>query len=288
MIMQECGPKNYTEPTIFFGYVYKDKGLGMKLESSDGNLGEIERIRQDFDINGLWLELQAPFTVTNCFGLSLGFGHMFPLKTKSVEGYLTTNTTTPADNREWTADPQWWTVDAAATYKLNCSLTAIGGFRWDTFMTNFKDPTLTAVVDTNGEERSDMTFNGYIPFLGLQLVRQVSCVSIVRATVIGTPIFWGDYDYKETIGSATAASRLHSSGVVNNGRFVEAMGEVAVNLCPMQVGAFVKFSALRGTDETDFVQQTDAQIASAPFKYEIDRRYWVFGARIGMTFDSPF
>ena len=283
-LMGDCGPRNYMEPSIYFGYAYNEKGYGMELDSSEGtNLGGVERFRHDFDVKGLWLEVQAPMTVTDCIGLSLGFSHMFPLDTKSTESYVSVGPV--ASTRRWKTDIQWWDIDAVATYKLG-SMTVLGGFRWDSHMSNFKDPEDATFATSTPDDESDVTFSGYIPFLGLQLVREVSCYSIVRATVIGTPIFWADYDYKETIGGV--AARLHTNGVINDGGFIEAMAEVAINLQNVHLGAFAKYSALRGTDQTAFDLDAGGARQSESFKFSYDRSHWIFGARIGMTFASPF
>jgi hypothetical protein len=285
-MMSECGPKNYMEPTLYFGYAYNEKGVGFKLEASDGvNVGAVERFRQDFDVKGLWLELQTPITISECLGLSLGGSHMFPLATNSTESYVAVGPT--ASNRKWKTDVQWWDVEAVATYKLGCSMTVLGGFRWDSYMSNFKDPYDATFATSTPQDESDVTFSGYIPFVGLQLVQEVSCYSIVRATVIGTPIFWGDYIYKETIGGAGA--RLHTNGGIGDGRFIEAMGEAAIKLSNVHIGAFAKYSALRGTDKTSL--DLDAAATgreTGSFKFSFDRSHWIFGARIGLTFASPF
>ncbi len=268
------------EPSVSVGYLIKDRGLGLLFDSNDGvGIAGIANFRQDFTMRGIWLELMVPVALSDGLGIALGGAHLFPFQDRSREVY---NTGVLAAMRNWATDTQWWNLQVAGTYQVFPSVTAVAGFRWDSFMANFTDSQDIIGIAGLNTDRADVTFSGYIPFFGLLFQTSVSYGSVLTAGVTGFPAMWASFDYKETFGGA--GTRFEASGATAAGHFIEAFGEYMLLMNNLAAGAFVKFSSIHGTDSSVTLSSLGGVVGDADFSFDIDRRNWIFGAKASMAF----
>lgn len=299
--MRPCETPMLLDPTVYAGYLYKDRGVGLKFDAEGGqNLAGLTNFRHDYDLNGIWLQLLLPVQITEGFCLTLGGSHLFPIDSSSEETngqsreVYTFVAGVQSDRRNWDTDIQWWNVTAAATMDVFDPVKVIGGFRWDSFMTNFSDPTLPAVGTVAGgvADEADVTVNQFLPFFGSVVTLPVTCESVVKGSALFFPTMIGDWKYGQTLGAAVPTpARIMGEGTFNSGYFLETMLEAVAKYDNATIGAFCKVEWAHGkSNETlsiPFVGGLDQAFPPAEFEVEIDRRHWVWGLRASYALTMP-
>ena len=272
-----CMPGPTAEPSVYVGYLFKDHGAGIDLQFSNGNVAGITSTRNDFDLQGVWLEFALPIAISKNAGLFFTGAHLFPVETKGLQSYTLVN---GSASREWKPDIQWWEITTGLSCRLTPFIAALGGFRWSSFVVKFDDPTDQLGFTTTTDDAKLIT-NAYIPFFGGEINIEPSCNTSLKAAVIGLPALPGDLKYRETI-SATGAASISYSGSTKykSGYFMEALTEASMRMNPFSLGAFAKFDWLQTVRTRDFI--VDGTNVNAEIKF--DRRNWIIGGKASVVF----
>ncbi|MBI4962412.1 MAG: hypothetical protein HY913_03980 [Desulfomonile tiedjei] len=273
-----CMPSTMAEPAVYVGYLFKDKGAGIDIQLNNAGGAGITSTRNDFDLQGVWLELALPVAVSQNCGLFFTGAHLFPVQTKAVQSYgLITGTA----RREWQTDVQWWELNGGLSLRLTPFAAALGGFRWSSFVVRFDDPA-DQLLFTTASDDAKLTTNAYIPFFGLEINCEPSCTTSLRAAVIGFPALPSDVEFRETATPTDAASTRLFSGATKykSGYFLEALVEAAMRMNTLSLGAFVKFDWLHTDRTRDFT--VDGTNVQADIKF--DRRNWIWGGKGSVAF----
>ena len=88
-VPQNCKSAN-SEPSVYVGYLYKEHGAELQIQNNGPvTVGSATFTRNDFDLQGIWIELALPMTINENMGLILTGAHLFPLQPTSVQSLLT-------------------------------------------------------------------------------------------------------------------------------------------------------------------------------------------------------
>jgi len=193
-----------SEPSVYLGYLYRDHGAGLQLQFNGPvtPVGLPYYTRNDFDLQGIWLELALPMTIGNNFGLLLSGAHLFPLQPTSLQSYSLSGATDSAA-RQWTPDIQWWEVNTAGTYQLVPSFSGVIGFRWTSFVVNFNNPKKQTGFITPNTDSETLNTNAYIPYAGFVMEGKPDCRSKIKLAAYGSPILPATIVYNETVSLTT-------------------------------------------------------------------------------------
>ncbi len=192
-------PLKRPEPALRVGYLYKDHGAGIGLNMSGADQRVVSAIKGDTDLQGVWGELALPLVLTYKTEFVLTIGHLFPVQTDTLQTYRLVGN--PGAKRQWNPDIRWWEVDTSWKYRLGTSLRGIVGFRWSSFIVDFDRAENQQGFLSSGDA-AKLNANAYIPFLGLQWKSWSPQVGCVSASVIGSPVLPGDFEYTETLDLA--------------------------------------------------------------------------------------
>jgi len=162
-------------------------------------------------------------------------------------------------------------------------VSGIGGFRFDSFSTNFTDPTPTASFGTStpGDE-ADVTITAYIPYVGLV----VNLDSTVKFGLIGFPYVFGTVKYNETIGGVPV--RYEFSGNLQDSYFLETFAEFGTQVMGGYAGIFGILTYLHTSSDVDFNRLTAATSTSVPYRITHDRQNWILGGKFALSFNLPY
>jgi len=272
-----CTPGPFMEPSAFVGYLYKDHGAGINIQFNDGDVLGITSLRNDFTLQGVWLELATPFALSQNAGLFFSVAHLFPVQNTALESY---QQLTGAGKREWNTDIQWWETDAALTYRVCQAAIGLAGFRWSSFLVNFNQATSQVNFSTSPDQ-AQLSVNAYIPFLGLALQCDPNCNNSFKAAFIGFPVLPSDVEFQETLNpTGTVSTRISGATNYKSGYFYEALLEASTRLGTCSLGALVRFDAIHTDRTRDFTVNGVSRSADIQF----DRRNWIFGGKIGFIF----
>ncbi|MDQ7784821.1 MAG: hypothetical protein RDU20_18200 [Desulfomonilaceae bacterium] len=271
-----------TAPSVYAGYFFQHKGADFSFTITDPAANSVGELRQQFDLQGILLELMVPVKGSGPLGLVLGWSYLFPIDRTAHE--TMTFTADAARYRTWRADTQWWDLQAALTYDFVPSGTVILGFRYDSFQTNFHDPSVQP------GDTANLTINGYIPFFGCAVSNIAPGTGLdIEVGAIGFPTMLGSVDYIEVvsagipIGGAEVLGFPASNGF-GKGYFFEAFGEIGMPLLyGWQAAAFVKYSTINAHTQIH-VGERNAEIPTTDYDFDLDRRIWVVGGRVSLCF----
>jgi len=265
------------EPSAYVGYLYKDHGAGVNIQFNNGDVVGITSTRNDFNLQGIWLELTAPVALSPTAGLYFALAHLFPVQSTASQSYQQVN---GSAKREWNPDIQWWEVDGAATYRLSRAAIGLAGFRWSSFVVDFSQPKSQQGLATTPDQ-AQLSVNAYIPFLGLMVQSDPSCNSSLRAAFLGFPALPSDVEFQETLTpTGQGLTRFSGKTGYKSGYFLEALAEASTRMQGWNLGAFVRFDALHTDRTLDFTVNGSSRQADIKF----DRRNWIFGGKIGFVF----
>ena len=287
-----AGPRLFEPLTFYVGWMETLRRAGWSFADPDpgGRFGG----KHNFDVSGLWLGLEQKINLTETCGLDLDGWVLIPSNRRGSEleagvttvvvgtGPTTTTIAVPG-GRTWNTRPEWWYLDAAATWACCTPFKVMAGFRYEHFSVRFDNPSDNfGIVSTTGDE-ADLTINSYLPFVGLQTTAG-GPASNVSVRFIGFPWAPGDVTHSET-GISGIGSRIDSKGNWNRSYFWEFFAEynrsVASN---MGFGAFFRWNVLHGQTEISATPPSGLAVSSDA---SFDRNTMTFGGSFSLNFASP-
>jgi len=300
MGMMPCGPKQSLLGPFTFaaGYVDTFKGSGYFREYGLNNAAVVIP-SQEFRLkmNGAWLGCAQNFylgnncgTGRNC-GLVASGGLLIPSDTPGTvheRGFVVVPVTT-----DFTANNEWGKLDAAGFCEVfrsptcDYGLMLLGGFRWDYVNTKLNATSLSAAGAIVQTFRNDVTFNSYLPYLGLQCTRSF-CNSSANVRFIVTPAIWGDLKLKETVtdtGIGTGGGNTDAPFDWGNLMELYAVYSLCVSK-NLQAGAYFDWTNLQFESKSrnnGFTNALGTMIT--PEKIHFDRNSWSVGGTVLINFD---
>ena len=233
--------------------------------------------KQSYPVHGIQLSGMATAAANDRVTLIARGTWLFPWNGESFEEYNFGGGF--GQGRHWSTSTQWWTVDGAGAFAFSGSAAAIGGLRYDSFMTNFKDPSDQFGINGRAGDEADVQASLWIPYGGV-LVHHGGA----KFGVIGFPWVPGTIKYGQTIGGTNV--RLNGSGAVKSGYFLEAFAEFNANLMGASAGVFAKYTYVRAKAQVDMDRSPSTD--NDTFDVVLDRPNWIFGAQAKLNFSSPF
>lgn len=262
------------------GYLGNREGCTYSLDTEGAGVGGTVHLTHDFPLRGLWLGLRQVFPVgENMAGMVMG-SWFVPGATRSEEGYLQGDGTPM--HRSWRTNVQWWTVEAAGLYNFASSFAFIGGFRYDSFQTNFKDAEDIETVAGVPDDEADVTLSHYIPYFGFLVANRN-----VSAGIVGFPTLLGSIDYKQAL-TAGINRRIEGSGSYNGGYFLELFATAGADVMGAEVGVFGAYTYVHGLGNVDVDESfTGFATQNDSFDFSLNRQAWILGGSITVPFKLP-
>lgn len=288
-----CGPAGFPCPPKH-GFVALEgsgnyQSVDSTLDTRGAALGGIQQIKHSYQVGGLVLGTTAGAEVTSCIGIRAGFSILIPFDTVDEESYTLGAPLGGAAARHWKVGNNWYLLEGTAAYRWSPEISLLAGFRWDHFSASFKDPYNTVGIAGLGSDRADLTVNGYIPFLGVQINRNgPSTIRIFR--FIGFPALWGDVEYNQTV-SGGAPSRIRGIGDSSGGYFLEAYGEYGLRFFngsgASAFGKFASYQAKARLNGRRLVAGAGT-VSAESLDMHVGRISWQLGVKFELPFVSPF
>jgi hypothetical protein len=236
-------------------------------------------LRYEYPVDGLWLAVSAYRPVGDGFGIFARGSWLVPSHNQADHTYLLTIGT--VESRRWRTKVQWYNADIAGTYSPHGALTAIGGFRFDSFDTTFHDRDVEA-VDELPTDVHDLTVTAYIPYVGMM----VNQGSALKVGLIGFPYVPGNIKNNRTYGSAVL--RHEATGSLRTSYFLEAFAEYGGQLMGGYVGIFGIWTFFHGNSVLDVTRIVGGGgTTSGQYQFSMNRQNWILGGNFRMNFASP-
>lgn len=244
-----------------------------------GVFNGLNDIKQSFPVHGIQLSADATASLSDRLTV-IGRGTwLLPWNGQTFEDSRL-NARGLAAERRWSTTMQWWTLEGAGAWAINPMSAIVGGLRYDSFQTTFKDPSDAAgFFGQIGE--ADLEVHLWLPYVGV-VVQQ----GAARFGVIGLPWTPGTMRYRRTDFNI---ARLAGNGTVKSGYFLEAFAEFNANLMGATAGLFAKWTMVRTRSVTSLDDTVLGNgIVGDTFDVTFSRQNWILGAQAALTFNSPF
>jgi len=286
-MMPGCKEEKVLGPTAaYVGYLTHGDAVDFRFVYHDTPLAF--DLRQLYRLNGLWFGLSQTLLPGEYSQLMVKGSWFLPLGENTAGNRSDEYFTVFGGHRNWDTSPQWWNVDVSGAYLLLPSAAVIGGFRFDSFQTVFKDPS-NANFATTASDRADINMAAYIPYIGV-LATHSSCMGGVTASFIGFPWVPGSLTYHESL-STGAGFGIRARGPFDaaSSYFLEASLElsrrVGVNA---SIAAFGKWNVLRVKGRPQYEINTVAAgtLGEQGYDFLFNRQAFILGARVQFDFGA--
>ncbi|MEW6351854.1 MAG: hypothetical protein AB1646_22625 [Thermodesulfobacteriota bacterium] len=276
-------------PVMFYaGWGADVRGTKLSFDIQRTDTEDLFALHQNYPVRGLWLGLAAQGRVKYRWGI-LGHGWVLVPSSATSDESISIQGTLPA-SKNWRARTDWWFADGALATDHGRGR-FLAGFRFDRFATNFEEPESFSGIVGLPSDRSDVTINSYIPFLGYQLLQDSPRVSRLKLSIIGFPWFLSDMKYHDTVGGLTVLlqDRIEMKKLARGKYFLEVQAEYQRNIRSLgAIGLFARWNALHA--ETNRISISDVLQGtplSGEYQFGVNRQSWTLGASFSMAFTTP-
>jgi hypothetical protein len=274
--------------TFYTGYFSSNQGADISFSATSQPLGSVSGLRQQYALKGIPLEVIIPIKGSGPMGLVVGAGYSVSFNEPSQEVVPVSGLASLT--RTWTAQPQIGNVQMALTMDLYPSFSALVGFRYENFQTNFVNASSGLTTASGVSDSADFALSAYIPQLGLiyHSPTQINGPG-VQLGVIGFPLVLGSVNYREAVvgGFTIGGTTVHGFQGYNTfreGYYVSAFGDVTRNAVgPIQLGAFVKFDVMDAVSNLNLGDQ-NRSLPDVTYRFELQKRVWSVGGRLSVVF----
>lgn len=298
-----CDPCNlplFEPPTFYVGWMETARNVTFSFDQGDP--GSFFGDKHYWRVAGLWLGLEEIINLNCNCGIALDGWVLIPSNrpfesiqgtTRSIvtitgedddDGRRTVSVLQGIGNRDWNSRPDWWYLDAAATYAVYGGSRIIAGFRYEHFSTRFDNPSSLTLPSTSGDT-ADITVNSYLPYVGIQSSIG-GPASNVKVRFIGFPYVPASVSHFET-GEAGVGTRVETTGRFDRSYFLELFAEYSRKLFgDASMGAFFRWNLLHGN--TNLTTDVLPISVSSSTLGSFDRNTYTFGGSLSLNFGSPF
>jgi hypothetical protein len=271
-------------PAVYFGYNVEQNRTRRPVSFGSTNTqptrgaGENQLTVSAADPSGFWLGVSEYCRLGDKFGILLAGWYLFPSKNDADEVYDIT-----LDSRLWSSSKSEGWIDAAVVLGSQCGLNLIGGFRWDAYSIQLRNPTNLNAVAARGTplDEANLTVNWFIPYLGTQYCCGGPCCGLL-VRVIGFPWVPGAATYSET-GFAGVGTRFDGSWTWNRSHFLEVFAEASKECGFGCLGLFGRFNYIDGKGST--IPSINGVPLATSYDFTMNRSSWTLGGRIAVNFN---
>lgn len=285
-----CEPCCPSSIKLDVGYLFGDRGvqIGPSVSrdnvSGDGTFVGASAWKSQWRVQGVQLGATAQVPLRDDFGVLLRGTWLFPDNSKASDTYTIPTGLAGDFAVNWGTKTQYYTLDAAAVYPACALCNVLGGFRYDSLCTDFKNPSY-GLLNFDGADKAQGTINEFIPYVGLA----VNYGTTARVAFIGTPILWGTLKFEETFGR-TGPIAYQYNATLQKGYFLEASAEYGVNIGGGTASLLAKWTYLHSTG-TPTAHANEPGIPNADvakLSTDLLRQNVLLAAQFNVPFTSPW
>ncbi len=281
-------------PAVYFGWgVPQDRNTSVSLTAQNNGALNVREITIKLPTNGFWLGAALPVSLGDNLSFVATGWYLFP-GTPGADSNEDYGLDPRRYNRNnWTPTFNWWFVDGAFAYTFggpscggaagSSGFSLLLGLRYDYYTVSISDPNSNNLF--NGQERGDVTSNGWIPFVGFQTA-YTDTVQSLKVRILGIPTIVGTGQVGLTVAGGNRFE--FNSANYTGGHFYEIFGEYTRKFFgASQAGVFARWNTARAiTSGTgDIVNNANLQDT---YNFSLNRSSWTLGGLVTLDFSSPF
>jgi hypothetical protein len=190
-----------------------------------------------YPLGGLQVGASIPLRL-DPFPIRLYGSYLFPNNPQASQEL--TWTTNPPGIREWRhSSSQWFKLGGEMLYPLSGQVAMVGGFRWESLLTDFSDPNPDYIF-TIPWMNAQTTVTVYEPYLGVRLQWNPSPGGLV-VQCVGFPLLFATIEHFNVCNNSGIPFAHTGNQTATTGFFLEASAEY-------------RFGLMQGVDVTGFIE----------------------------------
>jgi hypothetical protein len=197
-----------------------------------------------YPLNGVQVGASLPIRLGTKDGLNV-YGSYFIADSPRVNQEITW-TNNPPGIRVWRdSDTEWHKVGGEALYWMSGQTALVGGFRYESLLTNFSDPDPNYIF-TVSTMQAQTTITAYEPYVGIRL-RQGVGPGGLSVQVVGFPYLFATIEHLNTCNNRGVPFAHTGRQTSSKGFFLEVSAECRFRLLQsMEVAGFVDWNVYQG------------------------------------------
>jgi hypothetical protein len=277
-----CGPRfSLVDPSFSVGWVTNSGLTNYNAAIRPGTLvPPFQGLDYTYQMSAVYFEGTIPVPIGEMGTLLIQGSATVPSSGDSVQ----VATAGPGVlNFKWKTETFWGTLGGIYAYPVTDSLSALAGFRWDAWQSNYKNPDdNTAFLFHEPSFRADVKVNGFIPLVGL-----MNTWGGLTIGAMGFPVYPGNIRHREAV---QVQARVEVKGDLDGGYFFETWFEYAPPFTPLlngldgRLAVFGKYNVVEASS-SGTVRAQGTATGSAGADLAFNRQLFLVGAKMSLNFD---
>jgi hypothetical protein len=197
-----------------------------------------------FPLSGVQVGGSLPIRVADHYALRAYGSYLIAYNSQAGQELTWTNN--PPGVREWRrSNTQWYTAGGEILYRVSGEMAAVGGFRLESFLTNFSDPNPDYLYTIPSMD-AQTTLTVYEPYVGVRL-RQSQEPRGLTLQVVGFPFLFAAIQHLNVCNNNGTPYAHTGSQNANKGFFLEISAEYRLRLLRgVEAAGFVDWNVYQG------------------------------------------
>lgn len=288
--MMPCGPSRKSSLGALVGWQVSNDIGGMKFSARNSPIFFMCGQKLDFKLDGIWLGGSGRMELADGLTARVEYRHLFPSKAQ-VDTTTALREGGPGHRNFTKANYQWNVLDSSAAICVSQGMSALAGFRWDSFYVLMTHGGTVNLYSSPADE-GDLLINCYQPYAGGEL-SITNCDSGVLLRIIGSPWMPVNVKYGMTFGPGQEQLPwIRDRMVVNSkwGAFFEASllyGKKVMD--GVTLGGFAMFNSINACFEGDLTSYRGVPTAELSQKFDVslNRVTLTIGGNVAVAIKSP-
>jgi hypothetical protein len=242
-----------------------------------------------YPLGGLQVGASVPIRMAGALPLRVYGSYLIP-HNPSADQELTW-THDPPGIREWRrSNSQWFKVGGEVLYPAAGQMALVGGFRWESLLSNFSDPNPDYIF-TISSLQAQTTLQVYTPYVGV-LLRTSSSPEGLTAKLVGFPYLFASIEHLNVCNNAGVPFAHTGNQSTNTGFFIEASAEYRTRLSSgVEAVGFIDWNVYHGHCDMTIERHEGGATpitTAGTVAWSHDISYLVLGGKIQMSWNLPF
>ena len=241
-----------------------------------------------YPLNGIELGGSLPIRLADRYAARV-YGSYF-ITDNPQAGQDLTWTDNPPGTREWQRSrSQWYKLGGEALYPTSEGAALIGGFRWESLLTNFSDPNPNYFF-TIPTMNAQTTVSFYEPYVGVS-IRQGSGPGSLSVRFVGFPVLLATIEHLNVCNNNGVPFAHTGRQTAHKGFFAELSAEYCVGLFQgLEAAVFVDWNVYQGRCPMTIDRHeggANPNVTSATVAWSHHISSLVIGARVETSWNLP-
>ncbi len=242
-----------------------------------------------YPLAGVQVGGSLPVQLADRYALRVYGSYLIPNNPEA--GQEITWTTNPPGTRVWrTSNSEWYKIGGEALYRVSCEMSAVGGFRFESLLSNFGDPNPDYLF-TVATMQAQTTVAVCEPYVGMRLQRDPGRAGL-SLQVVGFPYLFTTIEHLNVCNNNGVPFAHTGNQKSYQGYFLEISGEYGLSLFSgVEAAAFIDWNLYQGHTPMTIERHeggANPNVTSGTVAWSHDISSLIVGGKLDVSWNLPF